>query len=62
LRTLNEKLEGLSDIVRRMEKSNNPRDKLIEGIDKQLGISFKLIHNLRSNKDELEAEIIALHE
>jgi len=35
LRTLNEKLEGLSDIIRGMEKSNNLRDKLIEGMDKQ---------------------------
>jgi hypothetical protein len=57
LRTLNEKLEGLSDIVRGMEKSNNLRDKLIEGMDKQLGISFKLIRSLRSDKDKLEAEI-----
>ena len=31
LRTLNEKHEGLSDIVKGMEKSNNMRDKLIEG-------------------------------
>ena len=62
LHTLNEKLEGLSDIVRRMEKSNNLRDKLIEGMDKQLGISFKLICSLRSDKDKLEAEIAALHE
>ena len=62
LRTLNEKLEGLSDIVSGMEKSNNLRDKLIEGMDKQLGISFKLIRSLRSNKDKLEAEIAALQE
>jgi len=61
LRTLNEKLEGLSDIVRGMEKSNNLRGKLIEGMDKQLGISFKLIRSLRSDKDKLEAEIVALH-
>jgi len=45
-----------------MEKSNNLRDKLIEGMDKQLGISFKLICSLRSDKDKLEAEIAALHE
>ena len=62
LRTLNEKLEGLSDIVKGMKKSNNLRDKLIEGMDKQLGISFKLICSLRSDKDKLEAEIVALHE
>ena len=62
LRILNEKLEGLSDIVRGMEKSNNLRDKLIEGMDKQLGISLKLIRSLRSDKDKLEAEIAALHE
>ena len=62
LRTLNEKLEGLSNIVRGMEKSNNLRDKLIEGMDKQLGISFKLIRSLRSDKDKLKAEIAALHE
>jgi len=62
LRTLNEKLEGLSDIVRGMEKSNNLRDKLIEGIDKQLRISFKLIRSLRDDKDKLEAEVAALHE
>jgi len=55
LRTLNEKLEGLSNIVREMEKSNNLRDKRIEGMDKQLGISFKLIRSLRSDKDKLEA-------
>ena len=60
--TLNEKLEGLSDIVRGIEESNNLRDKLIEGMDKQLGISLKLIHSLRSDKDKLEAEIAALHE
>jgi len=34
LHTLNEKLEGLSEIVRGMEKSKNLRDKLIEGMDK----------------------------
>jgi len=62
LRTLNKKLEGISDIVRGMEKSNNLRDKLTEGMDKQLGISFKLIRSLRSDKDKLEAEIAALHE
>jgi len=45
-----------------MEKSNNLRDKLIEGMDKQLGISFKLIRNLRRDKDKFEAEIAALHE
>jgi len=60
--TLNEKLESLSDIVRGMEKSNNRRDKLIEGMDKQLGIRFKLIRSLRSDKDKLEAKIVALHE
>jgi len=59
--TLNEKLEGLSNIVRGMEKSNNLRDKLIEGMDKQVGICFKLIHSLRSDKDKLEVEIKALH-
>ena len=62
LRTLKKMLEGLSDIIRGMEKSNNLRDKLIEGMDKQLGISFKLIRSLRSDKDKLEAEIAALHE
>jgi len=62
LRTLNEKLEGLFDIVRGMECSNNLRDKLIEGMDKQLGISFKLIHSLRNDKDKIEAEVAALHE
>jgi len=61
LRTLNEKLEDLSDIIRGMEKSNNLRDKLIKGMNKQLGISFKLIRSLRSDKDKLEAEIAALH-
>jgi len=61
LRTLNEKLEGLCDIVRGMEKSNNLMDKLIEGMNKQLGISFKLIRSLKSDKDKLEAEIAALH-
>jgi len=45
-----------------MEKSNNLRDKLIEGMDKQLGISLKLIRSLRNNKDKLEAEVAALHE
>ena len=45
-----------------MEKFNNLRDKLIKGMDKQLGISFKLIYNLGSDKDKLEAEIAALHE
>ena len=45
-----------------MEKFNNLRDKLIKGMDKQLGISFKLIRSLRSDKDKLEAEIAALHE
>ena len=62
LRTINEKLEGLSEIVRGMEKSNCLREKLIEGMDKQLGISFKLIRSLKSDKDKLEAEIAALHE
>jgi len=62
LRTVNEKLEGLSDIVRGMEKSNNLSDKLIEGMDKQLGISFKFFRSLRSDKDKLEAEIVALQE
>jgi len=60
--TLNEKLEGLSDIVTGMEKSNILREKLIEGMDKQLRISFKLIRSLRIDKDKLEAEIAALHE
>jgi len=50
LRTLNGKLEGLSNIIKGMEKSNNLRDKLIEGMDKQLGISFKLIRSLRHDK------------
>ena len=59
---LNKKLESLSDIVREMEKSNNLTDKLIEGMDKQLGISFKLIHSLRNDKDKLEAEVATLHE
>jgi hypothetical protein len=62
LRTLNEKLECLSDIVRGIEKSNNLRDKLVEGMDKQLGISLKLIRSLRNDKDRLEAEVAALHE
>jgi len=62
LRTLNKKLDGLSDIVRGMEKSNNLRDKLIEGMDKQLGISFKLIRSLRNDKDKLEAEVATLHQ
>jgi len=44
-----------------MEKSNNLRDKLIEGMDKQLGINYKLIHSLRSDKDKLAVEIAALH-
>jgi len=61
LRIVNEKLESLSNIVRGMEKSNNLRDKLIEGMDKQLGISIKLIRSLRSDKDKLETEIAALH-
>ena len=61
LRTFNEKLQGLFDILRGMEKSNNLRDNLIEGMDKQLGISFKLIHSLKNDKDKLEAEIAALH-
>jgi hypothetical protein len=62
LRTLNVKLEGLSDIIKGMEKSNNLRDKLIEGMDKQLGISFKLIRSLRHNKGKLEAEVATLRE
>jgi len=62
LHTLNKKLEGLSNIVREMEKSNNLRDKLIEGMDKQLEINFKLMNSLRSDKHKLEAEIAALHE
>jgi len=62
LRTLNKKLESLFYIVRGMEKSNNLRDKIIKGMDKQLGISFKLIRSLRSDKDKLEAEIAALHD
>jgi len=62
LRTLNEKLEGLSDVVRGMEKSNNLRDKLIEGMDKQLGIGLKLIRSLRHDKDKLEAEVATLQE
>jgi len=62
LRTLNEKLEGLSDIVKGMENSNNLRDKLIEGMDKQLGISLKLIRSLRHDEDKLEAEVAALQE
>ena len=45
-----------------MEKSNNLRDKLIEGMDKQLGISFKLISSLMSDKDKLEGEVAAFHE
>jgi hypothetical protein len=60
LRTLNENHEGLSDIVKGMEKSNNMRDKLIEGMDNQLGISLKLICSLRRDKDKLEAEVAAL--
>jgi len=62
LRTLNEKLEGLSDNVRGMEKSNNLREKLIDDMDKQLGISFKLISSLMSDKDKLEGEVAAFHE
>ena len=57
LRTLNVKLEGLSDIIKGMEKSNNLRDKLIEGMDKQLGISFKLIRSLRHNKGSLKQRL-----
>ena len=60
--TLNEKLEGLSYNVRGMVKSNYLRDKLIEGMDKQLGIRLKLIRSLRNDKDKLEAEVAALHE
>jgi len=60
LRTLNEKLEGLPDIVNDMEKSNNLRDKLTEGMDTQLGISFKLIHSLKRDKNKLETEVAAL--
>jgi hypothetical protein len=60
--TLNEKLKGLSDIVKGMETSNNQRDKLIEGMDNQLGISFKLIRSLKRDKDMLEAEVAALQE
>ena len=62
LRTLNEKLEGLFNIVKGMEASNNLRDKLIEGMDTQLGISFKLIRSLKRDKDKLEAEVAALQE
>jgi len=54
LRSLNEKLEGLSDIVKGMEKSNNLRDKLIEGMDSQLGISLKFIRSLKCDKDSLK--------
>jgi hypothetical protein len=57
LRTLNEKLEGLSDTVRGMEKSNNLRDKLIEGMDKQLGISFQLIAALGGIKISLKQRL-----
>jgi len=45
-----------------MEASNNLRDKLIEVMDTQLGISFKLIRNLKHDKDKLEAEVAALQE
>jgi len=62
LRTLNEELEGLSDIAKGMEKSNNLRNKHIEGMDKQLGISLKLIHSLRHDKDKLKAEVASLQE
>jgi len=42
LRTLNENLEGLSDIVRGMEKYNNLRDKLIEGMEKAVRDQFQI--------------------
>jgi len=45
-----------------MAKSNNLREKLIEGMDRQLGTSFKLIRSLKSDKYKLEAEIVALRE
>jgi len=45
-----------------LEKSNNLRDKVIEDMDKLLGISFKLVCSLRNDKDKLEAEVAALHE
>jgi hypothetical protein len=45
-----------------MKKSNNLRDKLIEGIDNQLGISLKLIRTLKGDKDKLEAEVAAFQE
>ena len=57
LHTLNEKLEGLSDIVKSMEASKNLRDKLIEDMDTQLGIGFKLICSLNRDKDKLVAEV-----
>jgi len=62
LRVLSEKLEGLSNIVKGMETSNNLRDKLVEGMDNQLGISLKLIRSLKRDKDRLEAEVAALQE
>jgi len=59
LRILSEKLEGLSNIVKGMETSNKLRDKFIEGMDNQLGISLKRICSLKHDKDKLEAEVIA---
>jgi hypothetical protein len=60
--THSEKLEGLSDIFKGMETSNNLRDKLIGGMDNQLGISLKLIRSLKRDKDKLEAEVATLQE
>jgi hypothetical protein len=45
-----------------MEQSNNLREKVIEGMDTQLGISFKSIRNLKHDKDKLEVEVAALQE
>jgi hypothetical protein len=60
--TLSEKLEGLSDVFKGMETSNNLRDKLIGGMYNQLGISLKLIRSLKHDKDKLEAEVATLQQ
>jgi len=57
LRILSERIEGLSNSIRGLERAHDLRTKVMTGITKQLGENVKLIRDLKRNNKKLEGEV-----